>query len=83
MHSLRTLFALGCGFVDAPPVLGQLPSLRMLSFKSNALRVIPKGALALSIEWLILTDNSLEHLPADFGRLARLRKCMMTGNRVK
>ena len=83
MHSLRTLFALGCGFVDAPTVLGQLPSLRMLSFKSNALRVIPKGALALSIEWLILTDNSLEHLPADFGRLTRLRKCMMTGNRVK
>ena len=40
MRSLRILFALGCGFTHVPPVLAALPSLYMLSFKSNQLTSI-------------------------------------------
>mmetsp|Transcript_39715 Transcript_39715/g.131437 ORF Transcript_39715/g.131437 Transcript_39715/m.131437 type:complete len:220 (+) Transcript_39715:255-914(+) len=54
----------------------------MLSFKSNRLTHIPEDALAPTIEWLILTDNLLEELPASIGCLKTLRKCMLTNNRL-
>ena len=63
MQSLRILFGLGCSFKHVPPVVGALPSLYMLSFKSNQLTTIAEGALAPSLQWLILTDNQLTVLP--------------------
>ena len=80
MRSLRILFSLGCSFTHVPPVLGTLPALYMLSFKSNQLNTIAEDALAPSLEWLILTDNELTRLP-DALPLG-LRKVMLTNNRL-
>ena len=59
LRNLRILFCLGCRFRSVPVVLGSLPSLYMLSFKSNQLVTIPPAALAPTLQWLILTDNQL------------------------
>lgn len=82
LSSLRILFSLGNRFESIPSVLRSLPRLYMLSFKSNRLTHIPEDALAPTIEWLILTDNLLEELPASIGCLKTLRKCMLTNNRL-
>lgn len=52
--SVTTLFALGCGFEAVPSVVGRLPRLGMLSFKSNRLADVPEAALPPSVFWLIL-----------------------------
>ena len=80
MQSLRILFGLGCSFKHVPPVVGALPSLYMLSFKSNQLTTIAEGALAPSLQWLILTDNQLTVLPRTLP--TGLRKVMLTNNRL-
>jgi len=80
LSKLRILFTLGCRFRSIPPVLGQLPALSMLSFKSNQLETIADGALAPSLRWLILTDNKLSALPKTIGRLRGLHKLMLTNN---
>lgn len=54
---LRTIFFLGCSFVEIPLVLAHLPKLFMLSFKSNLLTSISEECLSSSLGWLILTDN--------------------------
>ena len=73
---------MGNKFESIPSVLRSLPQLYMLSFKSNRLTHIPEDALAPTIEWLILTDNLLEELPASVGCLNSLRKCKLTNNRL-
>ncbi len=82
LRELRTLFFLGCHFTDIPEVVGRLPTLFMLSFKSNRLTTIAESALPSSLGWLILTDNALTSLPASLGRLAHLRKLMLASNRL-
>ena len=82
LASLRILFSLGNQFEDVPPVLRGLPSLYMLSFKSNKLARIAEEALAPTVEWLILTDNLLTSLPRSIGQCTNLRKCMLTNNRL-
>lgn len=80
LRSLRILFFLGCQFSQFPTVLRDLPSLYMLSLKSNRLESIPEGALSPRLTWLILTDNRLRRLPDDIASLTGLRKLMLTGN---
>ena len=80
--SLRIFFALGNAFESIPTVMGALPSLYMMSFKSNKLTHIPEEALAPSVEWLILTDNKLTALPTSIGKLAGLKKCMLSNNKL-
>jgi hypothetical protein len=80
--NLRTAFFLGNAFEAVPAVLGRLPSLFMLSFKSCRLRVVHGEALAPSLGWLILTDNQLTHLPPELGTLRHLRKLMLASNRL-
>ena len=64
-----------------PPAISQLPRLRMLSFKSCALRsvLVP---LPVTIQWLILTDNRLAELPQQMGELVLMRKLMLSNNRT-
>ena len=71
---------LGCEFTEVPEVLGSMPSLYMLSFKSCALTDVSERALSPSVGWLILTDNRLSSLPSSIGNLRGLRKCMLSGN---
>jgi len=81
LRNLRILFCLGCRFRSVPVVLGSLPSLYMLSFKSNQLVTIPPAALAPTLQWLILTDNQLEALPITLP--TGLRKVMLTNNKLR
>jgi Leucine-rich repeat (LRR) protein len=48
LSQLRILFCLGCRFGSVPIVLGTLPALYMLSFKSNKLTSISPAALAIA-----------------------------------
>jgi len=82
LSSLRIFFCLGTRFTSIPSVVGRLPSLYMLSFKSNQLETIAEDALPPTIEWLILTDNKLTTLPRSIGRCP-VRKLMLTNNRLK
>ena len=81
LSQLRILFCLGCRFGSVPLVLGVLPSLYMLSFKSNKLTSISAAALAPTLEWLILTDNQLTTLPSQLPK--GLRKVMLTNNKLR
>jgi len=80
LSSLRILFFQGNLFEIVPIVLGKMPSLYMLSFKSCRLTSIPPEALSPSVEWLILTDNKLTSLPPTIGSLTKLKKCMLSHN---
>lgn len=79
---LRIAFFLGNRFEEVPAVVGRLPALYMLSFKSCRLARVPEESLPPSLGWLILTDNQLEQLPASLGRLPQLRKLMLASNRL-
>ena len=80
---LRILFFAQNKFEYIPDVLGQLPALYMLSFKSNMLRAVTPQSLSPSLGWLILTDNAIESLPPTIGNLTPLRKLMLAGNRLR
>ena len=82
LKQLRILFFANNAFESIPEVLGKLEHLYMLSFKSCKLKSISEVALSPSIEWLILTDNSLTCLPKSIGKLLGLRKCMLAGNKI-
>jgi Leucine-rich repeat (LRR) protein len=62
-QALKILFFANNQFQSIPTVLGSLPNLYMLSFKSNKLRWIDAESLSTSIRWLILTDNQLTGEP--------------------
>lgn len=79
---LRILFFANNKFQSLPIVLGLLPSLFMLSFKSNLVQEVPPESLAPSVEWLILTDNQIHTLPPTIGMLKNLKKCMLSGNQL-
>lgn len=82
LKGLRILFFAGNKFEHVPEVLGKLEQLYMLSFKGCKLKSISETALSPSIEWLILTDNSLSQLPKSIGNLSGLKKCMLAGNHL-
>ncbi|KAI9034047.1 serine/threonine protein kinase [Hyaloraphidium curvatum] len=79
---LKILFAAKNSFEALPAVLGKLPSLGMVSFKSNRISDVPENSLPPSVYWLILTDNGISSLPSSIGRLEGLRKCMLSCNRL-
>lgn len=80
--NLRILFFAQNQFENIPLVLGRLPSLFMLSFKSNQISHIDNLSLGKSICWLILTDNKISELPSSIGELTGLRKLMLAGNEL-
>ena len=81
-QKLKRLFLTNNQFHDIPAVLAQCPQLQMISFKGNQLRTFAEGVFSEALEWLILTDNQLTALPADFGRYTRLRKLALAGNQL-
>jgi hypothetical protein len=81
-RQLRRLFLTNNHFRKVPAVLAQCQSLVMLSFKGNQLTEFAPGVLPENLQWLILTDNQLSTLPADFGRYQQLKKLALAGNQL-
>ena len=79
---LERLFLTNNRFDSIPSVLAQCPALVMVSFKGNQLCEFACEVLPEQIEWLILTDNQLSTLPADFGRYQALKKLALAGNQL-
>lgn len=79
---LTRLFLTNNHFHEIPAVLAQCPALTMLSFKGNQLTEFAPGVLPEGLQWLILTDNQLHTLPADFGRYRQLKKLALAGNQL-
>jgi hypothetical protein len=83
LRALKRVFLSQNPFEVVPPVLGQLPALEMVGFKSCRLRHVPDDALPPRLRWLILTDNQLEALPESLGQRPRLQKLGLAGNRLR
>lgn len=83
LHRLRVLFCSDNDFTRLPDVLGRCEALEMVGFKSNRIAEVPEGALPARLQWLILTDNRIETLPASLGACTRLQKLMLAGNRLR
>ncbi len=83
LKKLKVVFFNNNAFETFPTVLAKCPNLSMVSFKSNKIRTLKEGVLSPVIRWLILTDNRLESLPADIGKLNKLQKLMLAGNQLQ
>ncbi len=83
LNKLKIIFLSNNDFEEVPEVLADCPSLSMVGFKSNKIRVLGENVLPLGVRWLILTDNQLEQLPKSIGRLEKLQKLMLAGNQLR
>lgn len=83
LHKLRILFCSENRFTHVPPVVGSLPHLSMVGFKSNQIVTVDAAALPPTLRWLILTDNRIQHLPSSIGRCTSLQKLMLAGNQLE
>ncbi len=60
-----------------------MSQLQELSLYKNQIEEIPRGVMLFfrSLDTLLLSDNRLKSLPADFGKLAKLRVLSLSSNR--
>ncbi len=82
LKKLKVVFFNNNEFETFPAVLADCPELSMISFKGNRIKEMG-STLPPAIRWLILTDNQLEALPADTGKLSKLQKLMLAGNQLQ
>lgn len=82
LNKLRILFCSENQFRHLPAVLGELPNLSMIGFKSNRIEAVHEASFPAALRWLILTDNRLTELPSSIGRCPSLQKLMLSGNRL-
>ena len=82
LKNLKILFASNNGFSHVPDVLGQMSKLEMIGFKHNRIKYVSDHCLPERTRWLILTDNRIEALPENIGKLSRLEKCALAGNQI-
>lgn len=80
---LRILFCSDNRFTELPECLGQCAQLSMVGFKANRITSVPGTSLPPLLRWLILTDNSIEHIPEELGQRPLLQKLMLAGNRLR
>ena len=83
LTKLKILFGSNNPFTHVPEVLGEMPELEMIGFKSCQIKTVSEQCLPAKTRWLILTDNRIETLPNGIGRLERLEKLMLAGNRLR
>lgn len=83
LKNLKILFLSNNKFDHLPEVISDCPKLEMIGFKSNQIKTVAEGSIPLDTRWLILTDNQIEKLPSDFGKLTRLRKLALAGNNIQ
>lgn len=82
LTALRILFLSDNAFEHIPEVLASCPSLDTIAFKSNRIATLHPEHLPERTRWLMLTNNRIAHLPPSFGRLTKLKKCALAGNRL-
>lgn len=82
LTKLRIAFFSYNRFVKLPSFIN-CDNLTMLGFKGNAIEDFDEDILPLDINWLILTDNKLKHLPKSIGKLQKLQKFPLAGNRIE
>lgn len=82
LKNLKILFLSFNKFKKIPPCIAQCKNLSILGFKSNQIDEVPEDIFPLSLRWLILTDNKIEQLPHSMGKLTRLEKLALAGNRL-
>ncbi|MFA0143964.1 leucine-rich repeat-containing protein kinase family protein [Vibrio kanaloae] len=80
---LRIIFASNNLFTHLPDVLGTLPKLEMVGFKTNQIKTVSEVSLPPQLRWLILTDNAIEVLPNSLGERPRLQKLALAGNQLR
>ncbi len=83
LKKLRILFLSDNKFTVVPQVISQCTQLDIIGFKANQIVHIGENTLPMSLRWLILTNNRLEHLPKSIGTCTTLQKVMLAGNRLK
>lgn len=83
LKKLKIVFFLNNDFTVFPEVLAKCPALSMVSFKSNKIAHIPANAFPVNLQWLILTNNVIEEIPASIGQCTLLQKVAFAGNRLK
>ena len=83
LSSLEVLFLSENQFDSVPQVIGELPKLRVLSFRGNSfVEFFSTHLPAHSLVWLILTNNNINHLHENIGELKLLRKLMLSHNQI-
>lgn len=82
LRKLKIIFCSSNDFTELPEVLGDFQALEMVGFKANRIAHVPAAALPPRLRWLILTDNAIEHMPAELGARPALQKLMLAGNRL-
>ena len=82
LHKLRIIFCSDNLFTELPAVLGHCKNLTMVGFKANQISRVPAEALALTLRWLILTDNRIQSLPSSIGKCTQMQKLMLAGNEL-
>ena len=82
LTKLKVIFAGQNNFEHLPKVLGKLPHLEMIGFKSNKIKQVAEESLPAQLRWLILTDNLVETLPNSLGERPRLQKLALSGNQL-
>lgn len=83
LTNLRIIFASNNLFTHLPDVLGTLPKLEMVGFKTNQIKTVSEQSLPAQLRWLILTDNAIEVLPHSLGERPRLQKLALAGNKIR
>ncbi|PMM23106.1 leucine-rich repeat-containing protein kinase family protein [Vibrio lentus] len=83
LTNLRIIFASNNLFTHLPDVLGLLPKLEMVGFKTNQIKTVSEQSLPIQLRWLILTDNEIEVLPSSLGERPRLQKLALAGNKIQ
>ena len=83
LKKLKIAFFSDNNFTEFPKVLAQCPALTMIGFKSNNIKCIPENAFPIHLQWLILTNNSIEEIPKSIGNCSKLQKVAFAGNKIK
>lgn len=83
LKKLKIAFFSDNQFKVFPEVLAKCPNLTMIGFKSNQIHTIPEQAFPIHLQWLILTNNKINHIPESIGHCSRLQKVALAGNQIK
>ncbi|MES2951679.1 MAG: leucine-rich repeat-containing protein kinase family protein [Pseudomonadota bacterium] len=83
LHRLKVIFCSDNPFTELPAVLGDCAALQVVGFKACRITDVPGAALPPLLRWLILTDNTITHLPTELGQRPALQKLMLAGNQLR